>query len=105
MGEEKKVVGRPFQKGVSGNPAGRPKRETERAYLEILKSVCTPARWQKICEVAVVHAEDGDKDARKWVSDNLIGVPVQRTELTGIEGGPVVIKEIVVERSSPREAS
>lgn len=89
---EKKVRGRPFQKGQSGNPKGRPKRETEREYLDILKSVCTPDDWRKIAEAARDDAIGGDKDARKWLSDHLVGLPVQRTELTGADGAGILIK-------------
>lgn len=59
-----------------GNKGGRPKRR--KGYLDILESTCTPAKWRKICERAVADAMKGDKVARRWVSENLVGKPVYR---------------------------
>lgn len=97
MAEEKKVVGRPFRKGQSGNPNGRPKREVEKSYLKRLQDGVSLDDWGAIISVAVLQAKKGDKDARKWLGDYLLGTPVQRTEVTGPEGGPVTIKRIIAE--------
>lgn len=87
-----------FAKGVSGNPRGRAPRAVERKYLEILKSVCTPDEWRAVCMVALVAAKAGDAVARKWISDYLLGTPVQRTEVTGADGGALQT-EIVIRYS------
>lgn len=97
MAEEKKVIGRPFQKGQSGNPAGRAKREVEKSYLKRLHDDVSLDDWGEIIAVAILQAKKGDKDARKWLGDYLLGTPVQRTEVTGPEGGPVAIKRIIAE--------
>ena len=81
----------PFKKGQSGNPNGRAKKQREVEYSTAIKSACTPERWLRICEVATSQAERGDEKARKWLSDNLVGLPVQKNEITGADGGNIKI--------------
>jgi len=71
-----------FKKGTSGNPAGRPKREREMRFYEITLSACTFADWRQIVKKAVDQAKRGDAQARKWLSDYLIGVPDQNLNVT-----------------------
>ena len=78
-----------FEKGHSGGP-GRPKKSREERYLEITKSAVTFDDWKKIILKAAEQAMRGDAQARKWLSDNLIGLPVQKTEITGAEGTPLI---------------
>lgn len=66
--QKKKPRGKPFPKGVSGNPAGRPSREVEREYLERLHARLTPAKWEKIVERAIADAMKGDATARAWLA-------------------------------------
>lgn len=83
-----------FQKGRSGNPNGRPKREREEQYRSIMLAVVTPERWIVVCEKAVTQAEKGDATARKWLSDYLIGPPVQKSEITGKDDGEIIVRLI-----------
>ena len=78
-----------FEKGHSGGP-GRPKKSREERYLEITKSAVTFDDWKKIILKAAEQAMRGDAQARKWLSDNLIGLPVQKTEVTGADGSPFI---------------
>ena len=78
-----------FQKGVSGNPAGRPKKEREVRYMEITMSTCTYGEWQAIVQKAVDQAKRGDATARKWLSDYLIGEPPKKHELMGKDGDAI----------------
>ena len=78
-----------FKKGVSGNPHGRPPREREDRYYQILYTTVTFEKWKEIVKKAVMQAEKGDSTARKWLADYLIGAPIQRTEQTGADGGPL----------------
>ena len=70
-----------FVKGVSGNPNGRPKKEREQRFLEITLSTVTFDDWKDIVTKAVKQAKTGDAVARKWLSDYLMGPPVQRSEV------------------------
>jgi len=91
---ERKANGQ-FQKGVSGNPQGRPKKDREIRYAEILMTKCTFKEWGEIVQKAVDQAKRGDATARKWLSDYLIGSPQQKLDLTS-NGEPFVsIIEVV----------
>jgi len=81
-----------FKKGSVANPNGRPKKEREIRFYEITLTACTYADWREIVKKAVAQAKRGDASARKWLADYLIGPPVQRTELTGAEGAPLVVQ-------------
>lgn len=67
-----------FAKGYPGGP-GRPPRARETRYLLTLSEACPPETWDAICHKAVEQARAGDKDARTWLSQFLIG----RTTLDG----------------------
>ena len=80
-----------FVKGNGGGP-GRPKKEREVRYYEIMQTACTFADWKAICKKATEQAKRGDSVARKWLSDYLMGAPTQKHELTGADGGNLVIE-------------
>lgn len=82
-----------YKPGQSGNPAGRPKREVEQAYLNATISKVSLDDWGKVIEKALLQAIDGDGEARKWLSEYILGKPTQRTEITGADGGPVAISD------------
>ena len=76
---------------VAGNKAspGRPPREREARYYDIMMTTCSFADWQKIIERAVQDAKRGDAVARKWLSDYLVGTAEQRLDITS--GGERII--------------
>ena len=80
-----------FIKGASGNPTGRAPREREERYYKILTQTVTFADWERIVQKAVDQAKRGDPIARKWLTDYLIGPPVERKEVTGADGGPIFV--------------
>ncbi len=80
----------PFVKGQVANPNGRPKKAIEERYLKSLYSVLKQSDWREIVEMAVKQAKRGDSQARKWLSDYALGTPVQRTEISGRDGGPIL---------------
>lgn len=80
-----------FVNGNSGGP-GRPQKDRETRYYEIMMSTCSYADWEVIIRKAVTQAKRGDKDARKWLADRLMGTPVQRQELTGADGQVLTVE-------------
>lgn len=80
-----------FVKGQSGNPNGRPKKEREERFLQITLSTVTYQDWEQIVDKAKRQAKSGDSVARKWLSDYLIGPPVQKVAGSG-DNGEVVIR-------------
>jgi len=74
-----------FIKGVSGNPGGRPIDQSK--YLKRIDTAMTLKRWRAIILKAIEQAERGDAKARQWLSDYILGKPVQyidqKTEHTG----------------------
>lgn len=58
--------------------------------MEIALSAVTFDDWRTIVKKAVTQAKRGDHMARKWLGDYLMGTPVQKTELTGADGAPLI---------------
>lgn len=85
------VAGNGAAKGNRGGP-GRPKRSTEERYLSALSRRVTMKDWRVIVDTAVARAKAGDTKARQWLSDYLLGKPVQRQEITGADGGALRIE-------------
>ena len=61
-----------FARGNAGGP-GRPRRETEREYLEAISEVVKQADWRRIVGKAKEDAIAGDAKARDWLGKYLIG--------------------------------
>lgn len=91
-----------FIKGNKSSP-GRPKREVEREYLDAMMGVVSIADWRAITKKAVQQALRGDSVARKWLSDYLMGTPVQRNEHTGEDGQPLSVQIIEVVKDYGRD--
>jgi hypothetical protein len=47
--------------------------------------------WKAIVLKAKDQAKHGDQAARKWLADYLVGAPIQRSEISGKDGGPLII--------------
>ncbi len=78
-----------FVKGSTGNPLGRSPREREERYYQIMMTTVTFENWKRIIEKAVQQAEKGDAQARKWLSDYLIGTAQQSLDITS--GGDKIV--------------
>jgi len=71
---KKRVIGRPFKKGQSGNPKGRPKKGF--AIAELIEAKVTDKDWADILAKAVEQAKLGDKAARDYLSNRRDGLPI-----------------------------
>ena len=83
-----------FVKGHAPNSPGRPPKAREEKYHEIMISAVSFENWEKIIRKAVDQALEGDRYARQWLSDNLIGKPIERHEISGSEGDSFTVKII-----------
>lgn len=79
-----------FVKGHSGGP-GRPRKPIEEKYLRKLSTAVTLRDWADIIERAIYDAKRGDTAARKWLSDYLMGTPMQRIEQSTHVTGDIII--------------
>ena len=64
-----------------GNPKGRAPVEKERAYYDKTIMSVSLADWGEVVRKAVYQAKRGDRYARRWLGDYLIGPAIQRLEL------------------------
>jgi hypothetical protein len=85
-----KVIGRPFQPGQSGNPAGRPKSKPFREAIQRALEAAgdDKAALQAVASALVGKAMIGDVPAIKEIADRLDGKVTQPIDGDG-EGGPV----------------
>lgn len=81
MARQRDEKGR-FIKGHSGNPTGRMSKEREVKFYDLTVSAVSEEDWIGIVKTAVRLATKGDAQARKWLSDYLIGLPQQKLDLT-----------------------
>ena len=82
--------GRPFQRGRSGNPGGRPKVAGD--VRELLKQ---NSRAAASCVIALLKSSDERiaLAAAREVLDRVLGRPSQTTEISGPGGGPLTVSE------------
>jgi len=71
-----------FMKGTSGNKGGRSSMKS--GYIALLKAAVTPAKWKKIINACVQQAIEGDRYARSFLADYVIGRPQQYVELSAV---------------------
>lgn len=88
-------------KFVKGHPGigGRKSKSHEEKILEAVSRACKPEDIQAIMEALIRKAKNGSIQAAKVVLAYSIGMPVQRTEITGTDSGPLIIKTIEVVRN------
>jgi len=91
-----KPRGKPFKKGQSGNPGGRPKTKefVEAIRTKIKEADGDRTKLETIAAKLVEKAVEGDLAAIKEVADRLDGKPVQALQhgAEGEGGGEIVIR-------------
>ena len=89
-----KVVGKPFQKGQSGNPSGRPKTPPE--FTELAKSKSIPALMTLIDIMENMKNKPQDRiKSAEIVMAYGIGKPQQQIDLSNSDGSFKVTVEYV----------
>jgi hypothetical protein len=104
--EPKRVIGRPFQPGQSGNPNGRPKSKPfKNALQEALKAAADDEDLLNAVALALVKkAKDGDVQAIKELADRLDGKVTQ--PIGGDEdAAPMTVQAIVRKIIDPKLGS
>lgn len=86
-----------FQKGNNEQAkrktrsGGRLPRPKEARYLSLLLEIVTEDEWKKVVLTALARARAGDSVARSWLSDWILGKPIERHEHSGPDGEPVAV--------------
>lgn len=76
-----KVLIETSEKAAKGGITFIPDKRLVRAnYLRVMSDNVTPVEWGLITQKAVKEAIKGDWKARQWLSNYLIGTPIQRIE-------------------------
>ena len=77
------AIGKPFPKGVSGNPAGRPKRKTLTELIHA-KLDETPGAWDAIVGTVIQKIlKDKEKEVIKTFWQYTDGMPKQSLDIDG----------------------
>ena len=84
-----------FQKGHALAGPGRPYERREREYLKAMVEVVTENHWRGITIRAWQDALKGDRHARAWLSDYILGKPLQIFELRGEDAH--LLKEMLLQ--------
>ena len=88
----RKVVGRPFKKGQTGNPGGRPKKTQEEYDLEAACKLKSEAALGVIEKLMAAADKDSVKlAAATFILERAYGKAVQKSEVTGKDGGPLAL--------------
>ncbi len=73
----------PFQKGISGNPAGRPKRTVEEASLAKFHAHFRNGHFDELLDSLTRLVRKGNPKAIEIVLDYMLGKPTQDMNLSG----------------------
>jgi hypothetical protein len=94
---------RPYPKGKSGNPKGRPKTPITDWYRKLAKRKFPTDKEgrkyaQLVAEAQFRQAIKGKTDAAKEITDRIEGKVVQATHISGPDGEPITVNVDVKER-------
>ena len=97
----RKNLAPPFQKGVSGNPGGRPKKIVTDEYKKLLDSplpedirkklkLKVGAKWKQAVVLGQMRKAIMNTDAAREITDRVEGKALQGLRIEGPDGGPVL---------------
>lgn len=72
-----------FQKGQSGNPAGRPPKPVEDAKQSVLLRLFDEAAEEGVVKAQIRRAKGGDTTAATWLWDRKYGKVKEQVEQSG----------------------
>jgi len=78
-----------WEKGQSGNPNGRPRKEL--AIATRIREALTEDDWLEIIAKATEQAKAGDKAARDFLLDRTEGKPNQKIDITEHDPDEVIV--------------
>ena len=82
---------KPFKKGQSGNPGGRPKWKQ---ITEILKSEKNQEKLEEMINVVFERALEGDMRAVEFIADRLEGKVTHRLQVSPANDKPIKVFSI-----------
>ena len=82
-----------LKKGSVLNSKGRNKRTDEEQFNAVLFAVESPERFKKQLEQQAQKADRGDLESFKYIC-KLLGLEVEKKQITGADGQELVIKVI-----------
>ncbi len=74
-----------FEKGVSGNPQGRPRGSVNRSVEEIRALIRESVDWEDLLQGVAEKAREGNVPAMKLLLEYAYGVPRSMTEVENME--------------------
>lgn len=89
----------PFEKGQSGNPAGRPPKVVEDAKQSVLLKLFDEAAEIVVVKAQIREAKKGSTVAATWLWDRKYGKVKEQVEQTG----GLTIKVVYVDDDTPAE--
>ena len=88
MEDKTQVAGKPFTKGTSGNPNGRPKGPTSNEIKELARAIA-PNAFARLCKWA--NSDDGPTSVRACnaILDRAYGKPTQQVDHGNADDKPL----------------
>lgn len=73
-----------FLPGWEGGPGRAPAKKEER-YYQLTREAVTEDDWLAIVHTTIIRAKKGDRWAREWLGNYLLGRPVQRVDASIVD--------------------